>query len=272
MSLELQNFLKKNKHLSGNSLSTYKSSYNKLITILKDSILKKSNAEIIKTIKLLDFLPNSKDSLITIAILIKKNNNKSTKTLDNYKKKIQEDIAKYNEKKNKNLSKTLPTKEELLNYLQELAENKDKITQYIINYLLINFNTRNQDLFLDVITNKKDINNKDNFLYQNKKTRTINFIRNNYKTEKTYGTLENKITDKFFYEKINQFLNYETKKPLLDIKPSSLNQTIKRMTLNNISSGKIMKIISSDADKKELNNISKNRGTSVNVILSNYVI
>jgi len=88
MSLELQNFFKKNRHLSNNSISTYKSSYNKLITILGDSILKKSNAEIIKTIKLLDYLPNSKDSLINIAILIKKNNNKSTKTLDNFKKKF----------------------------------------------------------------------------------------------------------------------------------------------------------------------------------------
>ena len=272
MSLELQNFFKKNRHLSDNSISTYKSSYNKLITILGDSILKKSNAEIIKKIKLLDFLPNSKDSLITIAILIKKNNNKSTKTLDNYKKKNQEDIEKYNENKNKNLSKTLPSKEEILNYLQELADNKDKIKEYIVNYLLVNFNTRNQDLYLDVITNKKDINDKDNFLYQNKKTRTITFIRNNYKTEKTYGKLENKITDKYFYEKINQFLNYATKKKLLDIKPTSVNQTIKRMTYNNISSGKYMKIFSSDADKKELNKISKNRGTSVNVILSNYVI
>jgi len=109
-------------------------------------------------------------------------------------------------------------------------------------------------------------------LYQNKKTRTINFIRNNYKTEKTYGKLENKITDKLFYEKINQFLNYANKKPLLDIKPTSVNQTIKRITYKNIGSGKYMKIFSSDADKKELKSISKNRGTSVNVILSNYVI
>lgn len=272
MSVELQHFLKKNKHLAEKSISTYKSAYNKLITILGKDILKTPNAEIIKKIQLLDYLPNSKDSLINIAILVKKNNNKTTKTLDSYKKKLQSEIDKYNENKNKSLTKTLPSKEEILNYLQELSDDNDKLREYIVNYLLINFNTRNQDLYLDIITKKADINKTDNFLYVNKKTRKIIYIRNNYKTNNTYGMLENEIIDKLFYEKVNQFLNYTSKKPLLDIKPSSVNQTIKRMTYKNISSGKYMKIFSSEANKKELKNMSKNRGTSVNTILENYVI
>ena len=44
------------------------------------------------------------------------------------------------------------------------------------------------------------------------------------------------------------------------------------MTLDNIGTGGYMKIISSAAKPKEIKKISLNRGTSVDVVLSEYVV
>ena len=58
---------------------------------------------------------------------------------------------------------------------------KDEYTDYIINYLLIHLQVRNQDLDFDIIKRKKDANDKNKnymWLQQNKLT----YIRNVYKT------------------------------------------------------------------------------------------
>ena len=150
-----------------------------------------------------------------------------------------------------------------------MLKNKDnKIVEYIVNYLIIFFNTRNKDLDLKIVNKKSDINSTDNFLYINKKTKIITFIRNDYKTAKTYGKKENQIDNKDFYNKVND-INLGK---LINVAPSSLNKTIQRMTLDNIGTGGYMKIISSAAKPKEIKKISLNRGTSVDVVLSEYVV
>ena len=149
-----------------------------------------------------------------------------------------------------------------------LKNNDGKIIEYIINYLIINFNTRNKDLDVKIINKKSDINDKENFLYINKKTKKVQYIRNDYKTAKTYGAKNNEITDKDFYDRINK-INLGK---LINVSPSSFNKTIQRLTLDGIGSGMYMKILSSQAKPKELKTISKNRGTSIETVVENYIV
>ena len=254
--------------ITDSSKKTYASMYKRLVDILGNDVLKTSNNEIIKKIKQVDASPNSIDGLIKIAIIVKKKNKKATKTLDKFKATYQAEIEKFNDEKKDTLSKNIKTPQDLLDYLEMLKNKDNKIVEYIVNYLIIFFNTRNKDLDLKIVNKKSDINSTDNFLYINKKTKKITFIRNDYKTAKTYGKKENQIDNKDFYNKVND-INLGT---LIKVASSSLNKTIQRMTLDNIGTGGYMKIISSAAKPKEIKKISLNRGTSVDVVLSEYVV
>jgi hypothetical protein len=257
-----------NKDLSDATKKTYSAMYKKLVGILGNDILKTTNTEIIKKIKELDGSPNTIDGLIKIAIIVKKANKKATKKLDKYKSQYQKEIELFNDNKKEELSKTILKPQDLYDYLEMLKNSDGKIIEYIVNYLIINFNTRNKDLNLKIINKKSDINDTENFLYINKKTKTITYIRNDYKTAKTYGEKTNLITSKDFYDKVNK-LNLGK---LINVAPSSFNKTIQRLTLDEIGSGLYMKILSSQAKPKELKAISKNRGTSIETIVENYVI
>jgi hypothetical protein len=257
-----------NKDLSEATKKTYSSMYKKLVGILGNDILKTSNPEIIKKIKELDGSPNTIDGLIKIAIIVKKANKKATKTLDKYKAQYQKEIEKFNDNKKEELSKTILKPQDLYDYLEMLKNSDGKVVEYIINYLIIHFNTRNKDLDLKLINKKSDINDKENFLYINKKTKKITYIRNDYKTAKTYGEKTNVIDDKDFYDKVNN-LNLGK---LINVAKTSFNKTIQRLTLNEIGSGMYMKILSSQAKPKDLKAISKNRGTSIETIVENYIV
>ena len=257
-----------NKDLSDASKKTYLSMYKRLRDILGNDILKTSNPEIIKKIKNIDASPNSIDGLIKIAIIVKKAHKKATKKLDKYKADYQKEIEKFNDNKKEELSKTILSAQDLYDYLEMLKQNENKIVEYIVNYLIIHFNTRNKDLDLKIINKKSDINDEDNFLYINKKTKKITYIRNSYKTAKTYGKKENVIDDAHFYNIINKINNGR----LINVAPSSFNKTIQRLTLNEIGTGMYFKILSSSAKPKELKNLSKNRGTSVDTIVENYIV
>ena len=77
------------------------------------------------------------------------------------------------------------------NKLMDLLE-QSKDQSYLLLYLLINFNTRNQDLIMLYTNNKKTINNvlqgkqAENILYFNEDDNLI-YVRGNYKTLTSYG-------------------------------------------------------------------------------------
>jgi len=80
----------------------------------------------------------------------------------------------------------------MLNGYYRDKQNKN----FVILYLLLNYNTRNQDLVLRVVKNESDLNEKENFLFIREKD--IVYIRNNYKTKDSYGTKRDIIKAKSF--------------------------------------------------------------------------
>lgn len=148
-----------------------------------------------------------------------------TKKYGEYRDKL---IEKYNKKgegniKNKKQSDNWVSKKKLEDLLLKLKKesvdiyskksinNKDKhrLKQYILLLIHLKYPLRNDLGNVKVISNKDDINKKDNFIFKD----TI--ILNQYKTSKTYGQLRIKLT-KDIYSQVQKYLNFLKPKYLIE--------------------------------------------------------
>ena len=98
----------------------------------------------------------------------------------------------------------LPTIKELKDYLNAASKARDH-KRFIINYLLIHFSVRNKDLDLIITDNKDVIDDENNYLYL--ANSYCMFIRNNYKTFKTYGQKKFPIKSTKFTRAVREFLS-----------------------------------------------------------------
>ena len=140
-----------------------------------------------------------------------------------------------------------------------------------MNYLLINLNVRNEDLLFKIVTRKRETKDT-NFNYIWLSPTKATYIRNVYKTAKTYGQKVNVITDKPFMSALRQYI--KNGNPDFIPNADQLGYYIRINTLLNIGEGNYNKIIvnhfRSNIDK--LKEISNNRGTNINTILESYDI
>ena len=276
--MEFNDFTEKNAHLSKASNSSYNSLYKKLRNDLpKDQdIAQYSQSELLKYMKTI-VKPNSQQSMINIAILVLKMKEKPVDKLlqerENNKLKIQE-LVKI---KNIYLGTTLPKYEELVNHTQSLYD-EGRWTDFLINYLLLNFQVRNKDLLFEIVLKKKDmVDETKNYMWYNKAKSSVHYVRNNYKTASTYGKKINIITDIPFVVAIKRVIAHQKFKEsggTFIPNESQLGYYICKASYNKICEGNFVKIIinkfRNDIDK--LKEISENRGTSVDTLLSNYDI
>ena len=187
--------------LSKKTLETYFNDYNRFRSEMrgKHNIYNLSQKEIMDIVSKTEW---AKLNLLNIAIVILQNKNKEVSLLLKYRKNIQE--GKFQEQADKNkaqIKKANASYDDLMRAFDE-ATGKD----YILFYLLINLNTRNNDLIMKLITNKqKDLlNEEDNFMIVSpSKSR---FVRNDYKTNKSFGVKIDKIRDEKFQKMINKEL------------------------------------------------------------------
>ena len=156
--------------------------------------------------------------------------------------------------------------------------SKKNYTGYIINYLLITYGVRNQDLNLKIITDKNELNDDENFLYMKNKS-TVQYIRNHYKTHKFYGQKVYEIRDARFVtsmkkliEKNVSYLLHTSSGDKLD--ETSLARRIVTYTLDGLSEADIFKIIVTEYDKDydKLKEYEASRGTKLNTIIENYAV
>ena len=276
--MELQNFVETKTNVSFVSLRNYKSQYAKLFKLLGGDmpIASFSEKQIIKAVKTLSN-PNGQQALLNIGIqVLRMSGNEPTELTelrDNNKVKIK-DLTKL---KNVELAATLPSYDDLLAHIDSLFESNNW-TDYVINYLLVNFQVRNKDLLFDIVLKKKDmVDATKNYMWWNRSLKKIVYIRNNYKTVGTYGVKENIITDPNFILAIKRILAHQKANDLAGVfipNESQLGYYICKASFNKICEGKTVKIVinhfRNNIDK--LKEISNNRGTSVDTLLSNYDI
>ena len=271
---ELEHAFNVKNNISDKTKTNYKNYYKRMSALLGGKeIIKSSNKKIIKVLKDDKEIPSSsKLALLNVAIVIKQTHELNTDELikfrDNGREKLSEQIAT----KNVELEKELPSLAELKTFMNELYKEKD-YDAFLVNYLLINFAVRNQDLDLIITIDKEDIRPNDNYLLLQKST--IKYIRYKYKTAETYGAKVNVIRSAKVMRACMALLGDEPNALLLSrnngkrIADNSLNNAVSSKTFDNIGEGKYMKIIVRDSGKS-VAQISKSRGTSVATISSNY--
>lgn len=264
--------IKKEKKLSQGTITTYTNIGKNL-----DFSIMLSQKTLIEKLKDLYDNPNTLQLYLNMIILIRRYNDEPTDSLVKLRNSLRDSIIKIRKEKLDDLDDKLPTK----SYIIEQLNNMSGI-RYILNYLIIHHALRNKDMNLKIIESDKDMDDDDqNYIIINKKKKMIKLIINDYKTDTKYGTKEIKITDSDFYKNVLKVFNENDSKNLLHLRNgdkiksvSTLNDKILNLTIDNLGQNKIVKIMIKDLLNNKsfdkLEQLSKDRGTSLDVLLKSY--
>ena len=282
---EYEKFMNSIKEKSDATKKQYRIQYNKLFKLVGKPIAETSEKKIIEILNEIENKNNSQ-ALLNIALLIRKGEGLSVAQLEKRRKQDKNKLIESVKEKNVELRENLPSYNDIVEYMNYLYD-KGEWTDYIINYLLINLQVRNQDLDFTIVLKKKDAtdNNKNYMWLQNTKGKAT-YIRNVYKTatiqgsdgqEHGYGQKVNNITDKKFIIALRRVLGCQ--KSGLDCgvfipNKASIHYYLQKATYKRLGETLYFKIIvnhfRNDIDK--LKEISENRGTDLKTILTSYDI
>tara|TARA_R100000541_G_C1891430_1_gene83566 strand:- start:416 stop:1300 length:885 start_codon:yes stop_codon:yes gene_type:complete len=168
------------------TITAYKNAHRRLTDYLGVAIKDASQKDIIDAINEIANNPNTKSSLLNCGIVFYNLAEQDNKTLLSFKTGLAKDILTHREARAVILKASLPSKEELDTRLKNLYTT-ERWADFIILWLMINYNTRNSDVAVEIVSSihatKK--NKKANYLVRRKED--FVYIRNSYKTVRTYG-------------------------------------------------------------------------------------
>ena len=215
---------------------------------------------------------NTQQTYLNIILIVRNYMNLSTDLLVKLRNDNKIKINTHRKTELSKLSENIISYDELMEKFKQLPLNK----KYIINYLLINYGFRNSNLNLKLV---KELPEEKTENYIVIKPRYILLDMNNYKTKTTYGNKNFKDTNKDFRNaikslKINEGEYIIGNKRNEKLKPSYFNTVIKNNTIDQLGEQSINKVIVKEyIDRKDfakLKQLSFNRGSDLNTILSSY--
>ena len=270
-------------NLKPTTAKTYENSYKRLRVVLelKDKRKPVKKLDLNNIIEKLNKVenPNTKYSMF---VVIKKlfNSESNRNDIDELDKKIRDEKRDHQIAKNGELKKELPSYKEL----NDAIKKETGQIKYIINFLFLKVNTRNMDIaYIDIhksVENEDDLDKNRNHIYI-KDGKAI-FIRNKYKTFKSYGQKKNIIGVKKFVDTIKSILGDKDKVALFATKKGTpiavgaIGSYFKRFMMLGVKEGEIMKIVLKHIDEEgsydQLRRVASNRGTSIGTLLKEYDI
>lgn len=262
--------------LSKNTIKSYTSLYSSLFILLGKEINNAKESEIIEDVEILSNKnPSTKWAFINIPIMIFKLYGKNSKKLIEYREKVFIEKKEFLQNKNKEMAIEFPPLDELKIYLDELYD-AEKWEQYVLNYLLINYGVRNKDVDVFITSNSAIPDEDKNLLIV--RGFSVDWVRNIYKTAKTYGQKVIKIKDEKFLYAVNQLPDNSW---LLNnkgnhITDAAIGKHIVRRTYMGLSEADIFKILVKDITTRgkqvlaNLNELSNYRGSSLVTIKESY--
>jgi hypothetical protein len=269
---EYDKFMESVKDKSQATQKQYRIQYNKLYKLLDKPVNETSENKILEIVKEQSNV-NNQQALLNIGLVVRKLYGLSVKKLEEFREKLKLKINESIKKKNIELKETLPSYDDLIQYTEMLWENSEW-TDYIINYLLIHYQVRNEDLDFQIIKRKKDANDTTkNYMWL--QSGKVTYIRNRYKTDKTYGKKVNVITNKQFITAIRRVLGCQASELKCGVfipNRSAIAYYIQKATYKQLGESKYVKIVINHFRKNldKLKEISENRGTDIKTILSYY--
>lgn len=231
---------------------------------------------LIKIIKEMDIPATSKLSMLTVCIIIFKHHFSEelgdgiVAPFIKLRDELNENAFDESRKKDTELLAKGITLKKLTEFMNSAYEDKDWV-KFIINYLLLTFQTRNEDVNVLITKNKEDLNKTDNFILLYKSSCV--YIRNNYKTVDIYKPKDDVIRNKKMITALHTLLGDKEKDWLLKtggehIIPTELNRAVSNQTFDKIGSTKYFKILSTV--KRNIEKMSDNRGTNPDTIVHSY--
>tara|TARA_Y100001938_G_scaffold94144_1_gene128972 strand:- start:952 stop:1803 length:852 start_codon:yes stop_codon:yes gene_type:complete len=231
-----------------------------------------SQPTIIKKLKDLYDNPNTLQLYLNMIILVRKFNDEEVDKLIKFRNSLSDDIKKTRKDNLDKMDDKLPSIEYIKNQLNDLTG-----IRYILNYLMINHGFRNKDLNLKFVKSLPE-NKEENYIMHKGKNIILNI--NDYKTDKSHGTKEIKINDPKF---IKEFKSLDLKNDdyILSMKNGdkinniiTFNDRILKLTIDKLGQNRLVKIVVKDLlnhkSFEKLDQISKDRGTSLEVLLKSY--
>jgi len=252
------------------TIKSYTTQYRKLKKALDKDISESSQKSIIDVAQQ-EEKANSKQALINIGILVRRLYKLNVDTLIKERDSTKDEITSQVKEKNAEIKDDLPSLSDLEEYTDYLYENK-KWFEYIINYLLINYQTRNKDLDFTIVGLKRDTKDKDkNFMWLERGRAT--FIRNNYKTSNTYGTKTDVISDEKFLTAMKRMKTKIGTNSFIP-NPDDPSYYVKKSTYKQIGEGAYFKVLvnTNRGDLQKLKSMGNSRGTALDTIATNYDI
>tara|TARA_R110002020_G_scaffold80434_3_gene200689 strand:- start:1685 stop:2551 length:867 start_codon:yes stop_codon:yes gene_type:complete len=259
--------IKNEKKVSNQTIKTYTNIGNNI----PFNLLSSQNT-IIKKLKDLYDNPNTLQLYLNMIILIRKFNNEETDKLIIFRNSLSDSIKKNRKENLDKLDDKLPS----INYIETELNNLTGI-RYIINYLMINHGLRNKDINLKFVKSVPEDKDENYIMIKGKNT-LLNI--NDYKTDESYGTKEIKITNPKFLKELktldlndnDYLLSMKNKSKIKNI--TTFNDRMLKLTIDKLGQNKIIKIVIKDLlnnkNFEKLDKISKDRGTSMEVLLKSY--
>jgi len=272
------------KDKSESTKKNYRLQYNKLYRLINEEENNKKYVQDVSQEKIIKIVKEEKNlntiqALLNIAILIRKEYSMNRDILIKFRESNRDKLTEEVKEKNIILAENLPSYEELVEYTNHLYD-RSEWTDYIINYLLINFNVRNKDLVFDIVSRKKDVNLKDdddnkNYIWLSK-TKAV-YYRKDYKTAWKHGLKQNTITDKKMLTALRRVFACQKHNESCGVFIPTETQAeyyIRKATYKNLGEGKYFKIAVKHFknDLQKLDEMSENRGTSIKTITQFYDI
>ena len=132
---------------------------------------------------------------------------------------------------------------------------------------MLTFGTRNMDIDATIVKSKKEATDPDkNYLILSKGK--VTWVRNKYKTVKTFGVQTHEIADPEFVNAVKKV----GPGPLFA--EGQLSNSIRKLLIGGMNEARVFKaVIDAAYDKKDtvrINELSKSRGTSISTIKSFY--
>lgn len=256
--------------LTPQTLTNYFNGYERLRKLFggKKNIANITQNDIVDAIESSEF---HKPTILNIAIVIKQFKNKPVSKLLKYRETLIVKAKAEQPIKNANAIIDANTTYEQLKTALEEANGTD----YLLFYILLNYNVRNADLIIQPILSKDKkakLNKDDNFIILTRNK--AKYLRQDYKTKSKYGTKEHIIEDKKFIKILKNviedgnkmlFIN-NMKKP---VEANGMSKFVKQrfnksILSSNLTQATIYKIIlqhhEDNGDFKAMRLIADNRG------------
>ena len=211
---------------------------------------------------------SSRLDLLNVVIVLRSIEQMPTDRLKGYRTELSKERLVNQVGKMNLLKETLMPLQEFNTQLMK-AYVDGQYARFIVGYMMSQYGVRNADCDVTVVRSKKDATDPEKNYLILSKDKCV-WIRNNYKTVKSFGPQTHEISDPEFVSAVKK----HGVGPIF--KEGQLSNSIRKLLFGGMTESKVFKMLIDDAydkkDTKRINELSKSRGTSISTIKGFYNI